>query len=330
MYKFSENEIIKNVSDVLKLKAEIESVVDGICKEGYKNLFFVGIGGTYAAAIELQAFTCGHSSIDIYYENAADLVCLGNKKLGKGSVLIVSSATGQTPELAEAIDYSHQLGAVVIGFIDDANCAMAKQVDYLFSCAGGSYLKLMLPLARFMYNAGEMDDYEELYENLNHLGPALVNVQKAADEKAAAFAKEHCDDELLYVSGSVCLWGSAYCLAMCYMEEMMWMHTKSVSCSDFFHGTLEIIERDSNVLILMGEDAARKQAERMLSFVTQICRNVYVIDTKDYELVGIDDKFRVILCPMVMAAVYSRIVLQLEDAKKHPMEIRRYYHRLKY
>lgn len=45
---------------------------------------------------------------------------------------------------------------------------------------------------------------------------------------------------------------------------------------------------------------------------------------------GIDDQFRGILSPVIMAAIYARINVQLEEARKHPMDIRRYYRRLKY
>ena len=45
---------------------------------------------------------------------------------------------------------------------------------------------------------------------------------------------------------------------------------------------------------------------------------------------GIDGQFRDILTPLVMAAVYARLNVHLEEARKHPMEIRRYYHKLDY
>ena len=63
---------------------------------------------------------------------------------------------------------------------------------------------------------------------------------------------------------------------------------------------------------------------------TRICGNITVFDTKDYALEGIADKFRGILSPMIIASVYARLNVQLESARKHPMEIRRYYRKLDY
>ena len=108
------------------------------------------------------------------------------------------------------------------------------------------------------------------------------------------------------------------------------MKTKSISASEFFHGTLEVIERDSNVMIFMGEDEARVQTDRVYAFVKTICNNITVFDTKEYHMEGIDDQFRGILSQVIMAAIYARINVQLEEARKHPMDIRRYYRRLKY
>ena len=114
------------------------------------------------------------------------------------------------------------------------------------------------------------------------------------------------------------------------MEEMLWMRTKSISCADFFHGTLEIIEKDTNVTLFKGEDHGTAQAESVERFLPRICDNITVFDTKEYHTPGIDDTFREILTPMIMAAIYARINVHLENVRKHPMEIRRYYHKLDY
>ena len=46
MHKFDEKALLKSAEDTLALKPEIEKIVDGICKEGYKNIFLIGVGGT--------------------------------------------------------------------------------------------------------------------------------------------------------------------------------------------------------------------------------------------------------------------------------------------
>ena len=68
---------------------------------------------------------------------------------------------------------------------------------------------------------------------------------------------------------------------------------------------LEIIEKDTNVTLFKGEDHGRAQAERVERFLPRICDNITVFDTKEYHTPGIDDTFREILTPMIMAAIYA-------------------------
>lgn len=330
MLKFDEKAIKADVDEVLALRDEVEKTVAEVCREGYENIFLIGIGGTYAVAEELMSYLKGHSKIDIYVENAADLAAEGNTKLGARSVIVITSATGNTPEMTAAVRYGRERGARAIGFIDEKESPLAKVTDIVFSVRGGAYLKLVMIMLAFMKEAGEFDAYEKFYEQMKNLGEGLVSVQKAADEKARIFAETHCNDEMHYIIGGGSLKAAAYSYAMCYMEEMLWMRTKSVSAADFFHGTLEVIERDTNVTLFKGEDGARVQAERVEKFLPKICGNITVFDTGDYPMAGIGGQFRDILTPLVMSAVYARMNVHLEDTRKHPMEIRRYYHRLNY
>jgi len=330
MLKFCEERIRSEVDGVLALRPEVEKVADDICAKGYDNLFLVGIGGTYAAAMELECYMRGHSSIDVYLENAADLVVLGNSRLTDKSIVVVTSVTGNTPEVVKAVDYVHEKGAKVIGFIDEPESPLAKASDVEFAAKGSAYLKMLLLALRLMKNAGDYPDYDEFFEQTKYLADGLVEVQKQADAPAECFAQAHCDDDMHYVIGAGNLWGAAYSYAMCYMEEMLWMRTKSISAADFFHGTLEVIDRDSTVMIFMGEDEARPLTDRVNNFIHRICKNVTIFDTKEYQIEGIDTKFRGILSPVIMAAIYARLNVQLEEARKHPMEIRRYYRKLDY
>ena len=93
---------------------------------------------------------------------------------------------------------------------------------------------------------------------------------------------------------------------------------------------LEVVEKDTPVTVFVGEDAQRPLAERVARFLPRICANYTIIDTKDYELKGISEKYRGLISHLVMHAVTQRIDAHLEKISCHPMEIRRYYRRLDY
>ena len=117
---------------------------------------------------------------------------------------------------------------------------------------------------------------------------------------------------------------------MCIMEEMQWMRTRPISAANFFHGTLEVIERDIPVILIKGEDMTRPEMDRVEKFVNTISANVTVFDTKDFELKGISDEFRGMLSPIVMRSAFQRVSIHLEHNRRHPLAIRRYYRRLDY
>ena len=119
---------------------------------------------------------------------------------------------------------------------------------------------------------------------------------------------------------------------MCVMEEMQWIRTKSVKAAEFFHGTLELLEKDVSLMVIMGEDELRPQCERVVNFAKKLgfTENLNVFDTADYSLPGVEDKYRRLLSPIVMTAVLDRLSIQLEAKRGHSLDIRRYYKQMEY
>ena len=231
----------------------------------------------------------------------------------------------------EAVKKAQAAGATVIGFIDVDTTELARLVDVEIAYSENEQLKFFMVADRFMHNAGEFDQYDEQYAEYDqHLARALVEVEKAAEPFAAEFAKRHCDDELHYFVGAGNQWGATYSYAMCYWEEQLWIKTKSITAGEFFHGMFEIVTRDTPVTVFVGEDSQRRLSERVVRFLPRICANYNIIDTRDYELAGISERFRGDISHLVMHAVNNRIDVHMEIETRHPMEIRRYYRKLDY
>lgn len=330
MFNFNEQMFLQEENGALALKLNIEEIVDSICKRGYKNIFLLGIGGTIAIAEQIGSIMKSRSIIDVYVENAAEFTTLGNKHFSKESIVIVDSISGDTKEVVEAVKLAKEIGAAVIGFIEKKDSPLAETVDYLVSYEGGILYKFYLTVLRFMYNAGEFNEYDKFFEELRAMPNALLNVKKSVEKKAEKFVIKYKDEPLQYLVGSGNLWGAAYSYAMCIMEEMQWMRTKSIHAAEFFHGTLEVIEKDTSVILFKGEDETRPLMDRVERFANRVSEKVTVFDSRDYELKGISKEFRGIVSPFVFRAITERISKYLEEKRKHPLEIRRYYRRLDY
>ena len=79
MFNFNEEAVRKEHENGVGIIAKTQEVVDQICKEGFKNIFYIGIGGTilYAGQMEHIVKEAG-STIPLILENAADCNGVGN------------------------------------------------------------------------------------------------------------------------------------------------------------------------------------------------------------------------------------------------------------
>lgn len=337
MLKFNEQKQIDSVNGALALRPEIEKIVDEIQNRGFDGIYFVGIGGTWASGMQVEVYMRGRSSLPVYVENAAEFLTTGNKRFTDKSILIFSSVTGSTEEMMKAVEKAREIGAKVFGFVDKADAPIVELCDWCISYPMNEQLKFYMVANRLMYNNGEFPEYDcynkEMEENL---AAALVEVEKKADNWAEQFAKEKYEyfkkhpDMPHYFVGAGNQWGATYSYAMCYWEEQLWIRTKSISCAEFFHGMLEIIEAETPVTVFIGEDEQRPLGERVAKFLPRICKNYTIIDTKDYELKGISPEFRGSISHLVMHGVNNRVDAHLEQEFRHPMEIRRYYRQFAY
>lgn len=331
MLNFDEAKVRQDHQNGVDMIPEVEKVVDQICDEGYDNIFLFGIGGTllYAGQIMHTAKQLG-CSLPLYLENATDFLYEGNKKFTKNSVVVIASLSGNTIEVEAAIDKAHEVGARVIGYVEVPESPLAKKVDHLVTTVGGEYYWWYTVVLRFMKNAGEFDAYDKLTSQMKNLPDAIVQIYKDADEEMKNYAEKYCDEPITYLVGSGNLEDWAVCYGMCIMEEMQWMRTRPISAANFFHGTLEVIERDIPVILIKGEDKTRPEMDRVEKFVNRVSAKVTVFDTKKFALPGIDEEFRGVLSPIVMRSAFMRLNVHLEHCRRHPIDIRRYYKALKY
>ena len=331
MIKFDEQKQFDSVQNALALRGQIQQIVDAVCAAGFRNLYFLGIGGTWASALQAEVHMKERSALWVNALLASEYNTTGNRCVGSGSVVIFSSVTGTTVEVVEAVRRAKEAGAVILGFVDTPDTPLYTMSDYVVSYPANEQLKLFMVADRFMFNHGEFPEYERYYEELDgHLAHALINVEKQADDFGRHFAEKHHDDLMHYFIGCGNQYGSTYSYAMCYWEEQHWLRSKSIHAGEFFHGTLEVIDRDTPVTLFIGEDTQRPLAERVARFLPSVCANYTIIDTRDYELPGISAEFRGNLSHLVSHAVTQRIDAHIEQINCHPMQIRRYYRQWNY
>ena len=189
-------------------------------------------------------------------------------------------------------------------------------------------------VARFLKNAGAFPKYDTFMEEFGNIAPYLIKAKDAQDERCAAMAEDFKDTDYHMVIGSGMLWGEAYDYAMCILEEMQWI--KSIHAAEFFHGTIELCEEGTSLIMLYGEDDTRKLMDRVDNFTHMLAdeKGVHVrvnkFDTAEVELPFSDPEFRKIVSPMVTYTITERLSCHLEHVRNHPLTTRRYYHQMNY
>ena len=66
MLKFDEKNQIESVAGALALRGKIEQIVDEICARGYDEIYYLGIGGTYASGLQVVTHIREMSAIPVY------------------------------------------------------------------------------------------------------------------------------------------------------------------------------------------------------------------------------------------------------------------------
>lgn len=334
MLKFNEQQQIDDIQGALELRPQVEKIVDEICEKGYDNIFYLGIGGTYASAMQAVTYINGRSDLPVYVQHAAEFYTTGNRRLTKDSLVILSSVTGTTEEVVKAVVEIKKVGATLLGFVDTAGTKLAEWCDHVitYPAAGTEQIKFFMVADRLMNNNGDFLDYEEYYGELeNHLAKGLVEAEKKAEDFGREFAEKHRHDAMHYFIGAGNQWGAVYSYAMCYWEEQSWLRSKSIHAAEFLHGTLEIVDETTPVTLFLGEDEQRPLAERVKNLLPRICGNYTFIDSKDYPIEGISEKNRGRVLPhLLMHCVTQRIDAHVEKLNCHPLDIRRYYRQFEY
>jgi fructoselysine-6-phosphate deglycase len=333
MLKFDEPEFIKQATSAVALRPQIEELVDRLVDEGYDTLLLVGAGGTYAQMWPYEHLARRTSTLTVRSVIAAELVVSGDASLGERTVAVFTSVTGTTEDCVKAIAYCRDQGAYTVAFTGYPDSPIGQGVDAALVSEPKTWpfdYQLLLFMGRLLSRRGEFDGYDRLARELEGVPQVLVQVAEQAEPVAAAFAEAHKDTDFHFLIGGGNLWGFTYLYSMCILEEMQWLRTTRVHSAEFFHGSLELLEADTSVLIFQGEDETRPLTDRAEAFARRVSQDVTVFDTRDYPMEGISPEFRGLLAPLVLDTVMSRVSKHLERVRDHSLDLRRYYRVMDY
>jgi fructoselysine-6-phosphate deglycase len=336
MLNFDTDRFVRIQSGAVALADRIDTIIGDCLTSGAKNVFFLGTGG---AAILMQPAALlmnRRSTFPAFLDVSAELILAGHKHLGPHSIVVIPSLSGTTKESIAAMAYCKQNGATIISLIGHAGTPLAEADHALVNFAEDDtssesfYLQSLLVALSIMRQRGECPDYARIVAELKALPAVLVDVKAAFEARAEREAEAMRTEPYHIVTAAGSAWPQAFYYGMCILEEMQWIRTRPVHASDFFHGTLELVEPGVSVVLLKGEDEARPLADRVETFTKGYTDKFTVFDTADFATPGISADTRALISPVLLATLLERLSAHLEVKRNHPLTTRRYYKRVAY
>jgi fructoselysine-6-phosphate deglycase len=337
MLNFDEQRFLRIQSGAAGLAKRFDDVIAGCVAAGAENVFFLGTGG--AAILMQPAFQLlqRKSRFPSFLDLTAELVISKSANLTKKSIVVMPSLSGTTKESVALLAKIKEIGATVLTLVGHEETPLGKGGDHVFvnfaeddtSCES-FYLQSLFIALSIMKQRGEITNYDQLIGELQSLPKLLLEVKRTYESKAEDFAKILAGSDYHIVTGAGNAWPEAFYYGMCILEEMQWIRTRPVHASDFFHGTLELVDKNVSVILFKGEDECRPVADRVENFAPNYTDKLAVLDTAGFELPGISPEVRGLISPILLATVLERISAHLEIMRNHPLTTRRYYKRVAY
>lgn len=337
MLNFDEPRFLRIQSGAVALAQPITAAVDALLDKGAANLFFLGTGG--AGLLMQPAFELlrRRSGFPAYLERPAELVLTGHAALGPQSIVVIPSLSGTTAESLAVAEVAKARGAAVIALTGHGDSPLAALADYALvnfaeddtSCES-FYLQSLILVLAVMRHRGEFAGFDAALAELARLPALLLEIKRAFEPQARGMAAFIAEGAGPIVTAAGAAWPQAHYYGMCILEEMQWIRTRPVHASDFFHGTLELVEPGVSLIVLKGEDEARPLAERVERFADGHTDRLLVLDAAAFALPGISAEVRALISPVILATVLERVSAHLEVMRDHPLTTRRYYRRVAY
>jgi fructoselysine-6-phosphate deglycase len=337
MFNFDADRYLSIQDGAAQVAQDLGPVVADRLAAGCDNVIFAGAGGAGILMEPAAGLIAARSRFNAPVIRPAELMTVGSPLLGPSSLVVVPSRSGTTSESVEVIKYAQAAGAFVLGLVANAGTPVAEAVDRVFvnfaeddTSSESFYVQsLGLALSLLAYR-GEWPEAQDVLADLAALPEALLAVKAAAEARAEDIAQVVAAFPYHIITGAGTTWPEAYYYGMCILEEMQWIKTRPVHAADFFHGTLELVDADTSVVLLTNEDPTRALVDRVEAFARRCTEHVLVLDPVTFATPGLSSTTRALISPVILACVLERVDAYLEHIRQHPLTTRRYYNTVDY
>lgn len=337
MLNFDKDRFVKMQGGAVAIAEDVRALMRGLLDDGLERIFFMGTGGVQFLTQPAIEIARNATVFPVSSAFSAQVVLEAPAGLDEKALVILPSLSGTTKESVQLLAFLKKKGVKTLSLTGHKDTPLGLDADYNFTnfaeddtSSESFYLQTLLIVLALLAERGEFEDFDDTVSELKRLPELLASVKEDFETSAAALAQEIKDEKYHIFTGAGTAWPEAHYYGMCILEEMQWIRTRPVHASDFFHGTLELVEPGVSLFIFKGEDACRPLTDRVENFAKRYTDKVRILDAASASLPGISQKTRSLISPIILATMLERLSAHLEVLRDHPLTTRRYYKRVEY
>lgn len=301
------------------------------------RVFLVGCGAPNRVMLGLQYWLEHYSpSIEVRRYFPAEFVTQNPSRLDERTLVVLGSKSGTTPETVQAAEFLRNRPCKTVGVTqtEDLPLANAVQTPFLMGKTDeshtGMFMIMQALIGGLMAGKDRWPLYDKLMTSLAALPQVAAETAAGNDRRAAEEARLYKDDRIIYHVASGPMFTTAYVFGVCILMEMQWMHSYPIEAAEFFHGPFEIVDQNTPLVLMLGEDPSRPLMERVDRFCKKYTERLITYDSRDFVMPGVDSAIRPILAPYVVEYALGRIAQRLAVWHNQPLSTRRYMWKTEY
>ena len=318
---------------------QILRAVTAVSKYPIRNFYFVACGGSLAVLMPGQYLIEQETEFPAFAYSSAEFTQRNPKALGPGSVVILCSTSGNTPETVAAAKFAREKGALTIGFSHLVDSPLWQEAEYRIHYSTGDeaevneYSNALLYRLLFAILDELQPDpkYKKMIYGILEVYPrnlkqTLEKYKEWAEDLGKAWKRE----PIIYTMSSGITYPVAYSFAICILMEMQWIHSQALHSGEFFHGPFEITDFDVPMIILKNIENDGRLEARAIAFTQKFSDKITVVDTSEFCYDGIEEDLKKYFAPLIAAPVLRLFATELAEQRGHPLSVRRYMWKMKY
>lgn len=324
-----------NEDHVNQLKAAIEAVKT----REVKNFYFLACGGSMATLTPAQYIFDRETEIPSAVYSSNEFILRAPKALGKKSVVITCSHSGNTPETVRATEVAREKGALTISLSHLVDSPLWKATEFGLHYDWGTEARaeennygILYRLIFGILNA--LQPNEKYSQAIASVENGLHNVYERNKAKileaAKEFGSQYKREQVIYTMASGINYSLAYSFAICLLQEMQWVHSSAIHSGEYFHGPFEITDYDVPFIIIKGIGETRAMDDRAHDFCQKYSNKIILIDAESFDMEGISEGVRNYFANLVAGVVLRQYAQELSEFRGHPLSVRRYMWKMEY